>query len=592
MREKLRSLGFVVATAFRADPWRATLTSVLVPLLGLTTAANGLWLKLLADAALQRRPKAAVLAAVALAATVSIVDAAQLAVARLRLRLQERTGLLLERRLVELAAGVPFLEHHERPDYLDRLEHLRAERAALGQAIGALVSSGSTVVQAVGIAALLASVHPALVVLPLLGAPALWTGAKSAGIVDSSRRSTASQGRLAAHYITLATTVGPAKEVRLFGLGQEILRRHRSLREDSMRIRVRARLRAAVWDSAGSLLFVVGYLGSIAFVIKRASLGLATAGDVLLTVQLASQFSGNVVGIVEMARWLQRVLLVAGHFLWFVDYSRDLGGGQPSATPPRRLRRGIALEDVSFRYPGTERTILSDVNLVLPAGRVVAVVGDNGAGKSTLVKLLCGFYRPSVGRITADGVDLADMDAAAWRAGLSGAFQDFCKFEFTAQEAVGVGDVDAVGDAERVRRAATLAGATAVLDGLPDGLASQLGRTFDGVDLSQGQWQKLALARSRMRPGPLLYVLDEPTASLDPAGEHEVYSEIIRAARQASDRGAITLLVSHRMSTVRAADLIVVLDAGRVVEIGTHDELMGARRLYAELFALQSRGYQ
>ncbi|HMC07872.1 MAG TPA: ABC transporter ATP-binding protein [Actinomycetota bacterium] len=592
MRSKLRALGLLVSTAFRADPWRSVLTCVLVPVLGLTTAANGLWLKVLADSALRHHARTALLAAAALAATVGLVDVARLALARVRLRLQERTGLLLERRLVELAASLPGLEHHERPDYLDRLEHLRAERATLGQAIGALVASCTTVVQAVGIALLLASVHPALLVLPLLGLPSLWTGGRSVTIVDSAKRATAEKSRLAGHYLAMATSVGPAKELRLFGLGEEILRRHRRLAEESMRTRVRARLGAGAWDSAGSLLFVGGYLAAIAFVIRRASLGLATPGEVLLTLQLAGQVSGNVVGIVEMARWLQRALLVAGYYLWFVDYSRGTPSGRAPVAAPGRLGRGIALEDVSFRYPGTEASVLHNVNLVLPAGRVVALVGDNGAGKSTLVKLLCGFYQPSSGRITVDGIDLADIDVDQWRAGLSGAFQDFCNFEFIARETVGVGDTRAIDDAGRVEGAMKRAGAIQVLDALPDGLATQLGRTFDGVELSQGQWQKLALSRSRMRSRPLLYVLDEPTASLDPASEHELYSEIIRTARHAASQGAITLLVSHRMSTVRAADLIVVVDEGGVAEIGSHIELMQTPGLYAELYALQSRGYR
>jgi len=222
----------------------------------------------------------------------------------------------------------------------------------------------------------------------------------------------------------------------------------------------------------------------------------------------------------------------------------------------------------------------------------VALVGDNGAGKSTFVKLLCGFYQPTGGRITVDGTDLADIDIEQWRASLSGAFQDFCRFELIARETIGVGDTSAMDDPVLVGDAAVRGGAAPVVASLPDGLATQLGRTFDGVDLSQGQWQKLALARSQMPRRPLLYVLDEPTASLDAASEYELYTQIIGAARQAASEGAITLLVSHRMSTVRAADLIVVLDGGKVVEIGTHAELMSAARVYAELFTLQSRAYQ
>ncbi len=223
---------------------------------------------------------------------------------------------------------------------------------------------------------------------------------------------------------------------------------------------------------------------------------------------------------------------------------------------------------------------------------MTALVGANGAGKSTLVKLLCGFYTPSSGSITVDGTDLREIDHRGWRDRTSGAFQDFCKFEFSARQTVGIGDLPAVNDEGRVDRALDRAGAATVIAALPDGLDTQLGRTFSGVDLSEGQWQKLALARARMRLQPLLYLLDEPTAALDPASEHALFSRIARAARETASNGAITVLVSHRLSTVQDADIIVVLDEGRVVEIGSHADLMADRRLYSELFALQARAYQ
>jgi ATP-binding cassette subfamily B protein len=592
MRKALRSLRFVVVTAFRADPWRSALVCGLVPLAGLSTAATGWWLKLLTDGVVGHRPHEALLAALALAGTLSLLDLVNLGLARMRLRLQEHAGLLVERQLLEMAASLPGLEHHERPEYLDRLEHLRAERATLGQAIGSLVMTCSTVVQTLGTAALLTTVSPFLLLLALFGLPSVWTGAKSMTVLDRAKRLSAGQTRLTSQYISMATALGPAKEVRLFGLGDEILRRHRRLGEEVIQARAHGRLVGANWDAAGSLLFMAGFIGALALVIHRAALGQATAGDVVLTLGLVGQINGNFTTIIGVGRWLKSMLLMTGYYLWFVDDWERAVASRAPGEPPSRLAQGIAFENVSFRYPDTETDVLADLSLVLPAGSTVALVGDNGAGKSTLVKLLCGFYQPTEGRITVDGVDLADIDIDKWRATLSGAFQDFCKFEFLAQEAIGVGDVAAIDDAARVREAAEQTGAAPVVESLPDGFATQLGRTFEGVDLSQGQWQKLALARSQMRRRPLLYVLDEPTASLDAASEYELYAQIIGAARQAASDGAITLLVSHRMSTVRAADVIVVLEGGKVVEIGTHAELMSAARVYAELFTLQSRAYQ
>ena len=249
---------------------------------------------------------------------------------------------------------------------------------------------------------------------------------------------------------------------------------------------------------------------------------------------------------------------------------------------------------MSFAYPGTDNEVLSGVSLHLPAGGTVAVVGENGAGKTTLVKLLCRFYDPSKGRILVDGTGLDQHDVEDWRAGITAAFQDFARFQFLARETVGVGDLKAVEDIPAVERAVVRAGAEDVAAGLPSGLETQLGREWqDGIEVSEGQWQKLALARALMRERPLLLILDEPTASLDAETEYALFARFAAAVHEmASEVGTITILVSHRFSTVRMADSIVVLDGGRVSEVGSHDELMACGGLYAELYELQERAYR
>ena len=255
---------------------------------------------------------------------------------------------------------------------------------------------------------------------------------------------------------------------------------------------------------------------------------------------------------------------------------------------------------MSFAYPGTERLVLDDVSVHLKPGSVVAIVGENGAGKTTLVKLLCRLYEPTRGRILVDGIELARMPPEAWRSRLAGAFQDFFRFELRALHSVGLGDLPRLDDAPAVSAAVRRAGAGDVVEQLVAGLQTQLGPTWpEGVEISFGQWQKLALARGFMRERPLLLVLDEPTAALDAETEHALFEHYAAAARagppgavRGTADGRITILVSHRFSTVRMADFIVVLDGARVVESGTHEALMARGGQYAELYGIQAAAYR
>ena len=247
---------------------------------------------------------------------------------------------------------------------------------------------------------------------------------------------------------------------------------------------------------------------------------------------------------------------------------------------------------MSFAYPDREVAALSDVSLKLPAGGVIALVGENGSGKSTLVKLLCGFYRPTAGRILVDGEDLAAMSIEAWRARVCAAFQDYANFEFVVHESVGVGEVAQIGRKELVAGALGRAGGAALAELEPGGLDTMLGRKWGGTDLSGGQWQKLALARALVRENPLLVVFDEPTAALDAAAEHEMFERFAAEARSGEAAGRVTLLISHRFSTVRMADAIAVIDQGRLKEFGSHRALMAKGGLYAELFELQAKAYR
>jgi ATP-binding cassette subfamily B protein len=398
--------------------------------------------------------------------------------------------------------------------------------------------------------------------------------------------------RLARHLFATATTATPGKEVRVTGIGERLMTERRAVWERWFGPVSRARWGSALWHTLAWAVFGAAYVGAVVFV----SAGLnRPAGDVLLVLAAGSRLSAYIGATVGEIGFLRGIWMDGSRRLaWLEDYAAALVAFADQPVPGR-LTQGIRFEHVSFAYPGTDRLVLDDVNLELPASSVVAIVGENGAGKTTLVKLLAKLYEPTSGRIVVDGVELGRMSADEWRSRLAGAFQDFFRFEFQARHTVGIGDVPRLDDLAAVDTAVGRAGAEDVVGRLRSGLDTQLGRTWPGgVEVSFGQWQKLALARGFMRDRPLLLVLDEPTAALDAETEHALFERYAAAAHgdQKDDNSRITILVSHRFSTVRMADLIVVLDGARVAEVGTHEELMARGATYAELYGIQAAAYR
>ena len=595
MGKTLRPIWLVVTLAVRTDPWRAVLVALLELTNGLCVATWPLWLKLLADAAVDRDMTLALVAAASGASAVTMGLFAGWLGTNAQTILRERTGLALEERLLHLSLGVPGLEHYESPDYRDALALLREERGRLGNSFYAIISGMQMLVRFGATIILLISVHFSLVLLPLFGLVLLATGRRAEKLRQSAMEATAEPQRTANHLVETSVSAGSAKELLVFGLGEEFLRRHRDIWAEVDRVRTRAAIQEVALNTAGWVALSIGYATATAISTWLALEGRATAGDVLMSLSLAGQVHGYVAGGAGLFSWLLGTLKAVERLLWLTDYSSDVAKTDAGHTPsPRRLTAGIELDDVSFSYPGTDHEVLTGVSLHLPAAGTVAIVGENGAGKTTLVKLLCRFYDPSEGRILVDGKELSQHAVEDWRAGITAAFQDFARFKFLARETVGVGDLRAVEDLPAVERAIDRAGADDVPAGLPSGLETQLGREWEGgVELSEGQWQKLALARALMRERPMLLILDEPTASLDADTEYALFARYAAAAREtASEVGTITVLVSHRFSTVRMADSIVVLDGGQVIEVGSHDELMARGGLYAELYELQERAYR
>jgi len=512
------------------------------------------------------------------------------------LRVEEKAQLLLDAQLMALTGGMPGLEHHERPDYAGELALLRNARRDLGNVPLAAVWNLKVVVQFVGQAALLTSLHPVLLLLPLCGVPSLLLATRANALLQRFQEANAERARTIGHLFDCATSATAGKELRVFGLAGELISRHQRLSRNTLRDHDRADWQVVALGAAGDLCFAAGYIAAIGFVVWRAFHGLATAGDVALAAALGAQVNGNVAEAARRARFTQSVLRAVRRYLWLSDYGeaalrrvREVR----SAPVPGHLTGGITLESVTFAYPGTYAPILRDASLHLPAGQVVALVGENGAGKTTLVKLLARFYEPTEGRILVDGVDLRWLDLDAWRGRISAAFQDFARFEFVVRETVGVGALAHVEQPEKVGAALTRAGAAEIASSLPNGLETQLGRDWQGgVELSGGQWQRLALGRAFMREDPLLVVLDEPTAAIDAPTEHALFERFAAAASTGASRGTVTLLISHRFSTVRMADLILVLAGGRIVERGSHDELIRHDGVYAELYGLQAAAYR
>lgn len=593
MKDAIRALRVTLAIGFRAAPWHATFQWITGMLFAVGAPISAYGAKLLVDAAVTQDLRSGLVAAALLAVVAGGVLIAVFYYCDCVFTVIERSGALASRRLMELMAGTDGLAHHEHPKYLDEVQLIREERNRLASMVNATAGILRVTATLVATTILLASLHPILLVLPVFAVLSFWLGKRSRDVAVAAQEATSESERLRRHLFEIGTAAPSGKELRVFGLTDVLLRRHHETSDAVLYGRNRATWQAAGLQSLDGLASAFAYIGAISLVLVLALRGEATPGDVVLAIGLVASVSGMVSTAVSYGTEFLHVLTQARRFVWLEDYARAARCTPDDPRPvPERLTDGIVLENVGFRYPDTESSVLQGVSLRLPAGKVIALVGENGAGKTTLIKLLADFYQPDSGRILVDGVDLADFPPEKWRSRLGAVFQDYAAFEILARESVGIADLPRIDDTDAVGAALERAGATNVMTALPNGMNTQLGKAWEGVELSGGQWQKLALGRGLMRTDPLLVVFDEPTAALDPQTEHDLFERFAAAARAGHDRGTVTLLVSHRFSTVRMADLIVVLDGGMVLEYGSHDELMTADGLYAELYELQSQAYR
>ena len=586
----LRSMWRLCKLGYQHEPALMLVAFLLALFAALPDALLAVWLKALGEGVIDGDRGRVQLAAVGLAASATATWFLATVSMRIQRRFRDKVTIALESHVAKLQASVATIAHQERPEYLDRLSVLRDQIFVLDHMYMSVFTTAGWILRLAVTVVLLASIHPALVLLAAFALPTVLTSSWRPTVERGAEERGAPAKRLAQHLFTTATTAPPGKEVRVTGIGVRLATERRAAWERWYEGVAAARWASAAWHSLAWAVFGGGYVAAVVFV----SSGLeAPPGDVLLVLAAGARLSHYIGATVGEIGFLRGIWMDGSRRLaWLEDYAASITADEDLEVP-ERLQHGITFDHVSFAYPGTDRLVLDDITMTLPAGAVVAIVGENGAGKTTLVKLLAKLYEPTSGSIRIDGLPLERLPAVEWRDRLAGAFQDFFRFEFRARHSVGVGDVPRLDDAPAVVTAVDRAGADDVVRRLEAGLETQLGPTWpDGVEVSFGQWQKLALARGFMRDEPLVLVLDEPTAALDAETEHALFERYAAGAHRSNRDARITILVSHRFSTVRMADLIVVLDGARLVEMGTHEELTARDGQYAQLYNIQAAAYR
>ncbi|WP_051742384.1 ABC transporter ATP-binding protein [Streptomyces xylophagus] len=576
--------------ASRADPRAVGLIAVLTVAYALSIGAIALSQRWIV-AACRDRIAVGVVAAVAAGVAGHVIRAACHRIqTHLQGDLSDRVAVLVAEEVLHATAGIPTVTHLEEPEYLNRVEILQQGTKQLSQSCWTIADAAASALSLLLSVVLLGSISPVLTGLAFLALPPLWCGRRGQRIVSTALERISQTIRHEQQLHSLCVTPGSAKEIWIAGSGSFLSELADEHWEKCRKVEHTARMKAALWQAAGWTCYAAGLAGALAIVAQLVQNGQADLGDVVMIITLSVRLRLQVSDTVGGAGEIMEARRVAAEYLWIREYAASQPRGNKPA--PTHIGEGLVLKDVCFSYPGSGREVLRNIDVSVPAGSTVGIVGLNGAGKTTLIKLLLGMYHPTRGEITVDGQQVSRMDPEQWYNTNAAAFQDFSKFHLTAGEVVGVGDLARAGDERAVREALDEAGAADVIVVLPEGLSTPLGSSHGGVELSHGQWQKLALARSLMRGEPLLAVLDEPTSALDPHAEQELFERITRRATKTSGRrGGVTILISHRFSALSMVDRIIVLKDGKVVEHGTHNELMAAGREYAALYKVQASAY-
>src|SRR3954464_7132020 len=490
-------------------------------------------------------------------------------------------------RLMQHATALD-LATFEDPVFQDNLERARRQTTGRMGLMAGILKVGQDMVSLISLSAGLIVFSPWLMALLVAAViPAFLGENHYSKLAYSILYRRTPQRRQLDYLRLLGASAQSAKEVKIFGLGEYLTERYRGVAQAIESENRSLSIRRAIAGSALNLVATGGYYGAYAAVLARTLAGAITLGMFTFLTGAFSRSRSYIENMLSSLNDITEEAMYLKDLFEFLEIRPSIHSLPGSIPAPRPIRAGFEFQNVTFAYPGGLKPVVQNINFHLDINEKVALIGQNGAGKTTLVKLLARLYDPTEGRILLDGVDLREYNVEDLRREIGVIFQDYMRYDAIVRENIGFGNIDVLGDQERIRSAAFKSLAKGVIDQLPGGFEQMVGRRFDGgVDLSGGEWQKFALARAYMRDAQLL-ILDEPTATLDARAEYEVFQRFAELTR-----GRMAVLISHRFSTVRMADRILVLAGGQIQEQGTHKELLAVQGHYAELFELQAAGYR